>query len=54
MAIMQADSDQVDPGTFQREQDFLQIARLLEPQVTDDVVDLCQLLQPWGALRVFQ
>ncbi|MNS42195.1 hypothetical protein D3C72_745690 [compost metagenome] len=54
VAIVQADPDQMDPRTFQREQDFLQITRLLEPQVADDIVDVGQLVQPWGALRVLE
>ncbi|MOA67931.1 hypothetical protein D3C78_1953120 [compost metagenome] len=52
MAIVQADTDQMNPRAFQCQQHFLQIPRLLETEIADDIVSARQLLQPGGALRV--
>ncbi|MNL46497.1 hypothetical protein D3C87_1692160 [compost metagenome] len=54
MAIVQTDADQMNPGTFQCEQHLLQIPRLLETEVADDIVGTRQLLQPSRALRVLK
>ncbi|MNN93020.1 hypothetical protein D3C81_2113880 [compost metagenome] len=38
VTIVQADADQVNSGTGHGQQDFLQVSRLFEAQVGDDVV----------------
>ncbi|MNI59044.1 hypothetical protein D3C73_1141870 [compost metagenome] len=54
VAIVQTDADQVNPGTSHGQQDFLQIPRLFEAQVSDDVIGPRQLLQPSGAAGVLK
>ncbi|MNW11077.1 hypothetical protein D3C71_2084360 [compost metagenome] len=50
MPIVQTDTDQVNPRTFQCEHHLLQIPRLFEPETADDIVDRCQLVHPLRAL----
>ncbi|MNP81253.1 hypothetical protein D3C76_1795620 [compost metagenome] len=54
MTIVQADADQVNAGTGHCQQDFLEIPRLFEAQVGDNVVGCRQLLQPGGAVCVLE
>ena len=54
MTIVQADTDQMNPRASQCEQHFLQIPRLFEAEMADDIVGGRKLLHPGWSFRVLK